>query len=145
MLYGTIETIEERVAHLMQLRELQNESGGFQCFIPLAFHPQGNRMERLKAPSAIDDLKTIAISRLILDNIPNIKAYWVMLGVKTAQMAQLFGANDLDGTVTEEKIYHMAGSHEPQSLAVDELRALIGEAGYEAVERDTLYKIRGEN
>jgi aminodeoxyfutalosine synthase len=139
MLYGTIESDQERVDHLMRLRDLQNESSGFQCFIPLAFHNDGNRMKRLPAPTAVDDLRVIACSRLILNNVPHIKAYWVMLGIKTAQLAQLFGANDIDGTVTEEKIYHMAGSHSPDSISVIELERIIRVAGRKPVQRDTLY------
>jgi aminodeoxyfutalosine synthase len=139
MLYGTIETLEERVDHLMRLRQLQSETGGFQVFIPLAFHPDGNRMKNLPRPTGVDDLRVIAVSRLMLHNIPHIKAYWVMLGVKIAQTAQLFGANDIDGTVTEEKIYHMAGSDSPQSLSLDELRRVIRQAGRTPVERTTTY------
>lgn len=141
MLYGTIETIEERVDHLMQLRNLQQETNGFQVFIPLAFHADGNRLQNLPPPTGVEDLRTIAVSRLLLDNIPHIKAYWVMLGVKTAQTAQFFGANDMDGTVTEEKVYHMAGSQAPQSLSIDELRRVIRCAGREPVERTTTYQL----
>lgn len=141
MLYGTIETFEERVAHLIQLRELQSETGGFQAFIPLAFHPDGNRMKNLPPPTGIEDLRTIAVSRLMLHNIPHLKAYWVMLGVKTAQTAQQFGADDFDGTVTEEKIYHMAGSHAPQALTLDEIKRIIKAAGREPVERTTTYEV----
>ena len=140
MLYGTIETIQERVEHLIALRNLQSETGGFQVFVPLAFHPEGNRMKRLFPPTATEDLRNIAISRLMLSNIPHIKAYWVMLGIKTAQLAQLFGANDIDGTVTEEKIYHMAGSQSPQSLSRRELCHIIEQAGRIPVERNTLYE-----
>jgi aminodeoxyfutalosine synthase len=141
MLYGTIETIEERVDHLLRLRALQDETGGFQAFIPLAFHPENNRLGAIGAPSGFDDLKTLAVSRLLLDSIPHIKAYWVMLGVKTAQLAQHFGSNDLDGTVTEEKIYHMAGSHSPDMLTVDQLKELIRNCGRSPVERTTTYRI----
>ncbi len=141
MLYGTIETIEERVDHMVRLRTLQNETGGFQVFVPLAFHADGNRMERVPPPTGVDDLRTIAVSRLMLDSIPNIKAYWVMLGVKTAQTALFFGANDMDGTVTEEKVYHMAGSHAPDALTIDEIRRLIIAAGRTPVERTTTYDI----
>jgi aminodeoxyfutalosine synthase len=141
MLYGTIETLEERVDHLIRLRQLQDETGGFQVFIPLAFHNEGNRMERLPAPTAVDDLRVIAVSRLMLDNIPHIKAYWVMLGIKTAQTALLCGANDIDGTVTEEKIYHMAGSHSPDALALNDIRHLITAAGLEPQERTTTYQL----
>lgn len=140
MLYGTIETAAERIDHLIRLRDLQAETAGFQAFIPLAFHNDGNRMAKLPAPTAVDDLRIIAISRLMLSNIPNIKAYWIMLGVKIAQTAQFFGANDLDGTVTEEKIYHMAGSRSPDALNLVELRRLITNAGRIPVERTTLYQ-----
>ena len=141
MLYGTIESPEERLDHLIRLRDLQAETSGFQAFIPLAFHNDGNRMAKLPPPSGMEDLRVMAVSRLMLHNIPNIKAYWIMLGVKTAQIAQQFGANDLDGTVTEEKIYHMAGSHSPDSLSVDEIQDLIRKAGFEPRERTTLYEL----
>jgi aminodeoxyfutalosine synthase len=140
MLYGTIETIEERIDHMIQLRELQDQTGGFQVFIPLAFHNEGNRMERLPAPTAVEDLRVIAVSRLMLDSIPHIKAYWVMLGIKTAQTALLCGANDIDGTVTEEKVYHMAGSHSPDALALTEIRHIIEAAGLIPEERTTTYE-----
>jgi aminodeoxyfutalosine synthase len=141
MLYGTIETLEERVDHMIRLRALQDETNGFQVFIPLAFHNEGNRMERLPAPTALEDLRVTAVSRLMLDNIPHIKAYWVMLGVKTAQTALMFGANDMDGTVTEEKIYHMAGSHSPDALSLEELKHTIRVAGFEPIERNTVYQV----
>ena len=141
MLYGTIETAEERVDHMLRLRDLQDQTGGFQVFIPLAFHNEGNRMERIPAPTAVDDLRVIAISRLMLDSIPHIKAYWVMLGIKTAQTALICGANDIDGTVTEEKIYHMAGSHSPDALALSDIRHLIEAAGMEPQERNTVYQL----
>jgi aminodeoxyfutalosine synthase len=141
MLYGTIETKAERVDHLIRLRDLQARTGGFQVFVPLAFHNDGNRMERLPAPTGVEDLRVIAISRLMLHNIPHIKAYWIMLGIKTAQTAQLFGADDFDGTVTEEKIYHMAGSHSPQALSIEEIKHVIREAGRTPVERNTVYEI----
>ena len=145
MLYGTIETLEERVDHLIRLRSLQEETSGFQVFVPLAFHPEGNRMGKIAAPTAVDDLRVIAVSRLILNSIPHIKAYWVMLGVKTAQTAQYFGANDIDGTVTEEKIYHMAGSHSPDALTIDEIKRIIKAAGREPIERTTTYQIVSKN
>jgi aminodeoxyfutalosine synthase len=141
MLYGTIETPEERVEHMLRLRDLQDQTGGFQVFIPLAFHNEGNRMERIPAPTAIDDLRVIAISRLMLDSISHIKAYWVMLGIKTAQTALICGANDIDGTVTEEKIYHMAGSHSPDALSLSDIRHLIEAAGLEPQERNTVYQL----
>jgi aminodeoxyfutalosine synthase len=140
MLYGTIETIEERIDHMLRLRALQDETAGFQVFIPLAFHNEGNRMEKLPAPTAVDDLRVIAISRLMLDSIPHIKAYWVMLGIKTAQTALLFGANDIDGTVTEEKIYHMAGSQSPDALTLSDIKDLICAAGLVPQERTTTYQ-----
>ena len=139
MLYGHVESYEDRVDHLVKLRELQDRSKGFMCFIPLAFHPEGTALANLPGPSAIDSLKTIAISRLMLDNIPHIKAYWVMLGIQIAQVAQSYGADDIDGTVVHEKIYHDAGSDSPQELTVGEIRRLIEEAGRVPVERDTLY------
>ena len=140
MLYGTIETAEERVDHLLQLRALQDQTGGFQAFIPLAFHPENNRLGKIGAPTGFDDLKTIAISRLLLDSVPHIKAYWIMLGIKTAQVAQRFGANDLDGTVTEEKVYHMAGAQTPDSMTVEDLKDLIRDCGRNPVERTTTYQ-----
>jgi aminodeoxyfutalosine synthase len=139
MLYGHIEESRHRVDHLCRLRELQDETGGFQTFIPLAFHPDHTKLDHLPRPSGLLDLKTMALSRLMLDNFPHIKAYWVMLGVKTAQMALSFGADDIDGTVVHEKIYHDAGSDSPQEMSVAELRRLIEEAGRIPVERDTLY------
>jgi aminodeoxyfutalosine synthase len=139
MLYGSIETLEERVDHMLRLRELQAETGGFQTFIPLAFHPEGNDLGKLPPPTGVDNLRTYAVARLLLDNIPHIKAYWVMIGVKTAQIALSFGVDDVDGTVEEEKIYHMAGADTPQALSRNSLIRLIREAGRTPVERDTLY------
>ena len=144
MLYGTIETIEERVDHLLRLRTLQDETGGFQAFIPLAFHPDYNALSHLPAPTAADDLRVCAVARLLLHNIPHVKAYWVSLGLKTAQIAQWFGSDDLDGTVQEEKIYHLAGSDAPQALAPAEIVRLIRAAGRTPVERDTLYQVVAE-
>jgi aminodeoxyfutalosine synthase len=140
MLYGHIEGPQHRIDHLIHLRELQDQSGGFQTFIPLAFHPDNTGLAHIVKPSGLTDLRVMAISRLMLDNFPHIKAYWVMLGIKTAQVAQSFGADDLDGTVVHEKIYHDAGSDSPQELTVAELRRLIEEAGRVPVERDTLYR-----
>jgi aminodeoxyfutalosine synthase len=144
MLYGTVETIEERVEHLLQLRALQDETGGFQTFIALAFHPDGNSLTKLPAPTGIEDLRTYAVARLMLHNIPHIKAYWIMLGIKTAQTALWFGADDLDGTVQEEKIYHMAGAETPQAMSPAEIVRIIREAGRTPVERDTLYNVVAE-
>jgi aminodeoxyfutalosine synthase len=139
MLYGHIEEPRHRVDHLLRLRELQDETGGFQTFIPLAFHPDNTRLDHLPKASGLTDLKVMALSRVLLDNFPHVKAYWVMLGIKTAQVALSFGADDLDGTVVHEKIYHDAGSDSPQELTVAEIRRLIEEAGRVPVERDTLY------
>src|SRR5262245_10104948 len=147
MLYGHIEQPEHRIDHLIRLRELQDRTGGFQTFIPLAFHPDNTRLSHIQKPSGLTDLRVMAVSRLMLDNFPHVKAYWVMLGIKTAQVALSFGADDLDGTVVHEKIYHDAGSDSPQELSVAEIRRLIEEAGRVPVERDTLYHevIRSSN
>jgi len=139
MLYGHIEHARHRIDHLCRLRELQDETGGFQTFIPLAFHPDNTKLAELPKASGLLDLKTMAISRLMLDTFPHIKAYWVMLGIKTAQLALSFGADDIDGTVVHEKIYHDAGSDSPQELTVAQLRRFIEEAGRVPMERDTLY------
>jgi aminodeoxyfutalosine synthase len=140
MLYGHIDKPPHRIDHLIRLRELQDETGGFQTFIPLAFHPDNSEMAHLPKPSGLMDLKTMAISRLMLDNFPHVKAYWVMLGLKTAQVALWFGADDLDGTVVHERIYHDAGAETPQEATVSEIRRLITEAGRVPIERDTLYR-----
>jgi aminodeoxyfutalosine synthase len=140
MLYGHIEKPEHRIDHLIRLRTQQDQSGGFQTFIPLAFHPENTRLSHITKPSGIFDLRMMAISRLMLDNFPHIKAYWIMLGIKTAQLALSYGADDIDGTVVHEKIYHDAGSDSPQELSVAEIRRLIEEAGRVPVERDTLYR-----
>lgn len=139
MLYGHIEKPEHRIDHLCRLRELQDETGGFQTLIPLAFHPDNTRMSDIPKASGVTDLRIMAISRLMLDNFPHIKAYWVMLGIKTAQISLSFGADDLDGTVVHEKIYHEAGSDSPQEMTVAEIRRFIEEAGRNPIERDTLY------
>ena len=139
MLYGHIENAYHRIDHLIRLRELQDETGGFQTFIPLAFHPENTGLSEIKKPSAIMDLRTMAISRLMLDNIPHIKAYWIMLGIGTAQTALSYGADDLDGTVRHELIYHDAGATTPEILSIEDIRRTIQEAGREPVERDTLY------
>src|SRR5438105_8322271 len=140
MLYGHVENDEDRVDHLMRLRKLQDETGGFQTFIPLAFHPDNTPLQHLPKTTGILDIKQIAVSRLLLDNFQHIKAYWQMLTPKIAQIALRFGADDLDGTVIEEKIYHDAGATTPQGLRRQELIRLIHEAGREPVERDTLYR-----
>src|SRR5438445_4168998 len=139
MLYGHIEEPRHRIDHLIRLRALQDETRGFQTFIPLAFHPDNTGLSHIQKPSVLMDLKTMAISRLMLDNFPHIKAYWIMLGIPTAQLALSFGADDIDGTVVHEKIYHDAGSETPQEMTITELRRLIEEAGRVPVERDTLY------
>jgi aminodeoxyfutalosine synthase len=139
MLYGHVETNEERVDHLLRLRELQDKTLGFQTFIPLAFHPANTPLAHLPGPTGLDDLKTIAVSRLLLDNFDHIKAYWIMLTPRIAQVALRFGADDLDGTVVEEKIYHDAGATTPEHLTRAELERLIRAAGRIPVERDTLY------
>jgi aminodeoxyfutalosine synthase len=141
MLYGHIETSEERVDHMLRARTLQDETRGFQAFIPLAFHPDNNRMRRLPAPSAADTLRVHAVARLMLDNIEHIKAFWIATGVEVAQTALWYGADDLDGTVQEEKIYHMAGSRTPESMTTRQIDFLIRAAGREPVERDTLYNV----
>jgi aminodeoxyfutalosine synthase len=140
MLYGHIENAYHRIDHLIRLRELQDETGGFQTFIPLAFHPDNTGLSHIKKPSSIMDLRTMAISRLMLDNIPHIKAYWIMLGIGTAQTALAYGADDLDGTVRHELIYHDAGATTPELLTTEQIRRLILAAGREPVGRDTLYR-----
>jgi aminodeoxyfutalosine synthase len=139
MLYGHIENAYHRIDHLLRLRELQDETGGFQTFIPLAFHPENTNLSDIKKASALMDLRTMAVSRLMLNNFDHIKAYWIMLGIGTAQTALAYGADDLDGTVRHELIYHDAGATTPQILSVEQIRRLIIEAGREPVERDTLY------
>ncbi|MDR3674459.1 MAG: aminofutalosine synthase MqnE [Acidobacteriota bacterium] len=143
MLYGHIESAEDRVDHLLQLRKLQDETHGFQTYIPLAFHPANTELGKLVAhdeTSGFMDLKNVAVARLLLDNFPHIKAYWIMMTPRVAQVALRFGADDLDGTVVEEKIYHDAGATTPQAMTRAELTRLIREAGCEPFERDTLYR-----
>jgi aminodeoxyfutalosine synthase len=140
MLYGHVETLEERVDHLVRLRETQDKTHGFVAFIPLEFHPGNTALEHLPKPTGMDALKTIAVSRMMLDNFDHIKAYWIMLTPRIAQIALRFGANDLDGTVVEEKIYHDAGATTPEGLSRAELERLIRAAGRVPVERDTLYQ-----
>ncbi len=141
MLYGHIETNGERVDHMLRTRALQDETGGLQAFIPLAFHPDNNQMRKLPAPSAADTLRVHAVSRLMLDNIPHIKGFWIATGVEVAQIALWFGVDDLDGTVQEEKIYHMAGARTPEAMTTSAIRKLIRAAGREPIERDTLYNV----
>ena len=140
MLYGHVETEEERVDHLIKLRELQDETHGFVAFIPLAFHPENTALSHIPKPSGYADLRNIAVARLLLDNFDHIKAYWIMLSPSIAQIALRFGANDLDGTVVEEKIYHDAGARTSEFTPRAELERLIRAAGRTPVERDTLYR-----
>jgi len=141
MLYGHIETLAERVDHMLQVRAIQDETGGLQAFIPLAFHNDNNQMKKLPAPAATDTLRTHAVARLLLDNVDHIKAYWISCGVELAQTALWFGADDLDGTVQEETIYHMAGSTTPTALSTTQIERIIRDAGREPIERDTLYNV----
>jgi aminodeoxyfutalosine synthase len=140
MLYGHIETEEDRADHLVKLRALQDETQGFVTFIPLAFHPDNTALEHISKTTGFLDIKSIAVARLMLDNIPHIKAYWIMMTPAIAQIALRFGADDIDGTVVEEKIYHDAGATTSQSLRRGDLLRLIRKAGREPVERDTLYR-----
>jgi aminodeoxyfutalosine synthase len=140
MLYGHIESAEDRVNHLLELRQLQDETHGFLAFVPLAFHPAHTALAHLPQTTGFTDIKNIAVSRLLLDNFPHVKAYWQSLTPPVAQVALKFGADDLDGTVSEEKIYHDAGSSSPQALTRQQIIRLIREAGQEPVERDTLYR-----
>lgn len=141
MLYGHIETIEERLEHLQALREVQDETNGFLAFIPLSFHPKNTAMSDLSRTTGIDDLKNVAVARLMLDNFPHIKAYWVMIGPQMAQIALSFGADDMDGTVKEEVITHMAGAETDLAIGSTTLIRLIKEAGRVPVQRDTLYNV----
>ena len=142
MLYGHVEKPLHKVDHLMRLRDLQDETGGFTAFIPLAYHPENNYMGLEYHTTGSDDLRHLAASRLILDNVPNIKAYWVMITPKLAQVAQSFGANDMDGTIVEENIYQMAGSVSGMAMDRPELERVVREAGFNPVERTTLYEER---
>jgi len=141
MLHGHIETLEERVDHLNRLRLLQDETGGFQTYIPLSFHPDHSEMAHVPGPTALDELREIAVGRLMLDNIAHIKAYWILMDIPIAQLALSFGADDVDGTVVEEKIYHEAGATTPQHVKRQELIDWIRDAGRIPVERDTLYNV----
>lgn len=139
MLYGHIETLEERVNHLLTLRALQDKTGGFSAFIPLAFHSRNTKLAHIPPTTAFEDLKTISVSRLLLDNIPHIKAYWVMIGEKLAQTALFFGADDLDGTIIEERITHTAGATSAKGLSQNRMEHLIRSAGLTPVQRDSFY------
>jgi aminodeoxyfutalosine synthase len=142
ILYGHVETYEERVDHLLRLRELQDETGGFLAFIPLAFHPENTVFEQRgwKHTTGSDDLKMIAVSRLLLDNIPNVKAYWIMMGLPLTQVALHFGANDVQGTVVREEIFHAAGAKTETEQKIEELVRVVRDAGRIPVQRDTLYR-----
>ena len=140
MLYGHLETLADRVDHMRQLRELQDRTGGFQVFIPLAFQPEHSELKVGSGTTGVDDLRTLAVSRIYLDNFANIKGYWVMLGEKIAQVSLGFGVNDLDGTVVEERIGHEAGADSPQVMSRDAIVSMIRKAGRIPVERDTLYR-----
>jgi aminodeoxyfutalosine synthase len=141
MLYGHVETYEERVEHWLRLRDLQDETGGFLAFIPLPFHPENTVFQRRgwRFSTGNDDLKMIAASRLMLDNIPNIKAYWIMMGMPMAQLALHFGANDVQGTVVREKIFQAAGASAGTEQKVAELVRFVRDAGRIPVQRDSLY------
>ena len=143
MLYGHLETELERLEHLDGLRRLQDETGGLVCFIPLPFQPANTGIQDIRPTTGVEDLKTMAVSRLMLDNVPHIKAYWVMLTVKLAQVALYFGADDFDGTVVEEKIGHMAGAESEQALTRGELERIIREGGFVPVERDCFFNAVG--
>jgi len=139
MLYGHIETIEEKVDHLITLREVQDETKGFSAFIPLAFHSENTKLSHLPATTAVEDLKNIAAARLMLDNFDHIKAYWVMIGERLAQVALNFGADDLDGTIIEERITHTAGAKSAKGLTQDQMEDMILRAGFEPIQRDSFY------
>lgn len=141
MLYGHIESLEHRIDHLLRLRELQDATQGFNAFIPLKYRNFGNSLSAIGEVSIVDDLRTLAMSRLILDNLPHIKAYWVMYGKQTTELALSFGADDIDGTIDDTtKIYSMAGAEEQRPrMSVDDMRAMVSRVGFRAVERDTLY------
>jgi len=145
LLYGHVENSVDKVEHLQMLRDLQDETRGFQTFIPLSFIPYDTQLAHLPPPTGQSDLKHIAVSRIFLDNFDHIKVYWIMTGIKIAQLALNFGADDIDGTVMQERIVHMAGAETPQGLHVEELISLIREAGREPVERDTLYNVISRN
>ena len=141
LLFGHIETWEETIDHLIMLRELQDETGGFQAFIPLPFHSSNTLMGHIPKPTACEQLKIFSISRLMLDNFDHIKAYWIMLGLKIAQLSLFFGADDIDGTVVEEKITHAAGAETANGISIKELLCLIKQTGKQPVQRDTLYNV----
>ena len=140
MLFGHLETHRERIEHLLRLRDQQDETGGFQAFVPLPFLPANTGLDHLPGPGGIEILKTLSVSRLILDNLPHLKAYWVMLGLKLTQVALHFGADDLEGTIVQEKIAHQAGAQTAPGLTRHELETMIIEAGFQPAERDTFHQ-----
>jgi aminodeoxyfutalosine synthase len=140
MLYGHVETVEHRIDHLRRLRELQDETHGFSAFVPLAYQPGNNKLDVENPPTGFDSLRTIAVSRLYLDNFDHITAYWIGLGTKLAQVALSYGADDLHGTILEENIFHMAGADTPQSQTANEMIKAIKEAGRDPTQRDTFYE-----
>ena len=141
LLYGHVETLDERVEHFCRLRALQDETGGFMCLIPLAFHPENTELAHLPGPTGFDDLMTIAVARLMLDNFEHVKAYWIMISPRVAQVGLTMGADDIDGTIVEEKIVHMAGAKTPVGLSVENLCRLIRDAGREPIQRDSVYNV----
>jgi len=143
MLYGHIESDEERVDHMLRLRALQDETGGFTAFIPLAFHPANTQLSHIRQATVRTDIKVHAVARLLLDNVDHIKAYWIMTGLKTAQLLLSYGVDDIDGTIVEERIVHMAGAESPLGVTEAELQSLIREAGRTPVRRDSLYRVMG--
>jgi aminodeoxyfutalosine synthase len=145
MLYGHIETLEQRVDHLRQLRELQDETGGFTGFVPFAFEPQTTVLAHIKPASAFEQLRNLAVSRIYLDNIEHLTAYWVSMGLPLAQVSLSYGVDDLHGTIMEEKIFHMAGATTPQELTVATLEQAIREAGRDPIQRDSYYRHIGSN
>lgn len=146
MLYGHLETIEQRIRHLITLRDIQDRTGGFQAFVSFPFHPENTALAHLKRVSAWEDMKMIALARLVLDNFDHIKAFWMMLSLPLAQLSLAFGVDDLDGTVEEERIIHAAGATTASRITQEQLAALIRETGYEPVERDTFYQpVRRQN
>jgi aminodeoxyfutalosine synthase len=140
MLYGHIETLAHRIDHLRQLRQLQDETGGFTGFVPFAFEPQTTVLAHVKPASAFEQLRNLAVSRIYLDNIDHLTAYWVSMGLPLAQVSLSYGVDDLHGTIIEEKIFHMAGATTPQQQTVAALKHVIREAGREPVQRDSFYR-----
>ncbi|MCE9638169.1 MAG: aminofutalosine synthase MqnE [Planctomycetes bacterium] len=139
MLHGHIERDDEKITHMLRIRELQDETGGFMTFIPLRFHPENTPIQKLGIVHGVSSVREIAIGRLLLDNVPHVKTYWIMTSLEVAQICLTAGADDIDGTVVEEKITHMAGAKTPEHVSEADLRRVIEEAGRTPVRRDTLY------